>query len=390
MSAAASTYAKAFDAVAAAAQSWANASGGSGCPVRVFGNGGACVTTARRQVAAAVGVALQMVRVRVSGALPWLELGLGLGLAQTPTPPPTLPLTQVAAAVGVALQMHPAPVEQHIPPAVAGMARRRAMLEASGAFDLGQKHSPLSTPGATRGTAAMFLLRCLPASAHAGWGAAMRCALSFDDRRCAYVYLRERPSGGKLSLTGPNPLGGVHCAQCPRIHVSLEAVGASIADVLYAANLSCAGVNSLPDASGGADAVLRGLAAGAARGNAARRSQGRGQGQGQWRPTFHWLKFEPDVGAEHANALQMMLAATSPLLISERGSLWPDSIGIARRASGLRTIMLHTAKAGGPIAHEDVSTCPGELVRGSCLLQGKKPYPGRGGCCEDCSPGHDQ
>lgn len=218
----------------------------------------------------------------------------------------------------------------------------------------------------------------------------MRCALYFDDRRCAYVYLRERPAGGKLSLTGPNPLGGVHCAQCPRIHVSLEAVGASIADVLYAANLSCAGVNSLPDASGGADAVLRGLAAGAARGNAARRSQGRGQGQGQWRPTFHWLKFEPDVGAEHANALQMMLAATSPLLISERGSLWPDSIGIARRASGLRTIMLHTAKAGGPIAHEDVSTCPGELVRGSCLLQGKKPYPGRGGCCEDCSPGHDQ
>ena len=45
MSAAASTYAKAFDAVAAAAQSWANASGGSGCPLRVFGNGGACVTT---------------------------------------------------------------------------------------------------------------------------------------------------------------------------------------------------------------------------------------------------------------------------------------------------------------------------------------------------------
>ena len=82
MSAAASTYAKAFDAVAAAAQSWANASGGSGCPVRVFGNGGACVTTARRQVAAAVGVALQMVRVRASGALPWLELGLGLGLAR--------------------------------------------------------------------------------------------------------------------------------------------------------------------------------------------------------------------------------------------------------------------------------------------------------------------
>ena len=54
------TYAKAFDAIAAAAQRWANASGSSGCPVRVFGNGGACVTTALRQVAAAVGVALQM------------------------------------------------------------------------------------------------------------------------------------------------------------------------------------------------------------------------------------------------------------------------------------------------------------------------------------------
>ena len=175
----------------------------------------------------------------------------------------------------------------------------------------------------------------------------------------------------------------MHCAQCPRIHVSLEAVGASIADVLYAENLSCAGVNSLLDASGGADAVLKGLTAGAVH-----RPQGRGHGQ--WRPTFHWLKFEPDVGAEHANSLQMMIAATSPLLISERGSLWPDSIGIARRASGLRTIILHAAMAGGPIGHEDVSTCPGELVRGSCLLHGKKPYPGRGGCCEDCSLGHDQ
>lgn len=275
MSAAASMYAKAFDAIADAAQRWSNASGGSGCPVRLFGNGGACLTTARRQD---------------------------------------------AALVGVALQVHPAPV-QHVPPAVTDVARR-----------------------------------------------------------CAYVYFRERPARGKLSLTGPNPVGGVHCHQCPRIHVSLEAVGASIADHLHAANLSCAGVNSLPDASGGADAVLRGLAAGAMRGNL---------GQGQGRPTFHWLKFEPDVGAEHANALQMMLAATSPLLISERGSLWPDGIGIARRASGLRTIMLHTTKAGGPIGHEDVSTCPGELIRGSCLLQGEKPYPGRGGCCEDCSRGHD-
>ena len=176
--------------------------------------------------------------------------------------------------------------------------------------------------------------------------------------RCAYVYFREAPIRGSLRMTGPNPQGGVHCANCPRYDASLAEVGAALAQIVTAANISCAGINSLPDASGGRAAVLHGLQAGASG------------------LDLRWLRFEPrSVHAADANHLQMALAANSPLLITERGTLWTDGVGMDRMSSGMQTVVLYKKNAHGKVRHEDVSTCRGLLVRGSCVLPGDDPYP---------------
>ncbi len=176
--------------------------------------------------------------------------------------------------------------------------------------------------------------------------------------RCAYVYFREAPVRGSLRMTGPNPEGGVHCANCPRYDASLAEVGAVLAQIVTAANISCAGVNSLPAAAGGGS-VLRGLRAGASG------------------LDLRSLRFEPpeSVDAADANHLQMALAANSPLLITERGTLWTDGVGMARMASGKQTVVLYKKTAHGKVRHEDVSMCKGLLVRGSCVKQGDDPYP---------------
>ena len=176
--------------------------------------------------------------------------------------------------------------------------------------------------------------------------------------RCAYVYFREAPVRGSLRMTGPNPAGGVHCHKCPRYDASLAEVGAVLAQIVTTANISCVGVNSLPDAAGGRAAVLHGLQAGASG------------------LDLRWLRFEPrSVKSADANHLQMALAANSPLLITERGTLWTDGVGMARMSSGKRTVVMHKKNARGKVLHEDVSTCEGLLVRGSCVERGEDPYP---------------
>tara|TARA_B100000767_G_scaffold207638_1_gene194527 strand:+ start:155 stop:631 length:477 start_codon:yes stop_codon:yes gene_type:complete len=128
----------------------------------------------------------------------------------------------------------------------------------------------------------------------------------------------------------------------------------------------CVGVNSLPDAAGGKAAVLHGLQAGATG------------------LDLHWLRFEPrSVNAADVNHLQMTLAAKSPLLITERGTLWTDAVGMARMSSGKRTVVMHKKHARGKVLHEDVSACKGLLVRGSCVKQGEDPYPGARVPCFD-------
>ena len=131
-----------------------------------------------------------------------------------------------------------------------------------------------------------------------------------------------------------------------------------MAQIVTTANISCAGVNSLPDAAGGRAAVLHGLQAGASG------------------LDLRWLRFEPrSVNAADANHLQMALAANSPLLITERGTLWTDGVGMARISSGKQTVVMHKKNARGKVLHEDVSTCEGLLVRGSCVERGEDPYP---------------
>ena len=176
--------------------------------------------------------------------------------------------------------------------------------------------------------------------------------------RCAYVYFREAPVRGALRMTGPNPAGGVHCHTCPRLDASLAEVGAVLAQIITAANISCVGINSLPDASGGKAAVLHGLHAGASGAD------------------FRWLRFKSSaVDAADVNHLQMSLAAVSPLLITERGTLWSDGVGMARIASGRQTVVMHKKHARGKLLHEDVSMCRGVLIRGSCVKHGDNPYP---------------
>ena len=176
--------------------------------------------------------------------------------------------------------------------------------------------------------------------------------------RCAYVYFREAPVRGSLRMTGPNPAGGVHCAKCPRYDASLAEVGAVLAQIVTTANISCVGVNSLPDAAGGKAAVLHGLQSGASG------------------LDLRWLRFQPrSVKFADANHLHMALAADSPLLITERGTLWTDGVGMARMSSGKRTVVMHKKNARGEVLHEDVSTCKGLLVRGSCVERGEDPYP---------------
>ena len=185
--------------------------------------------------------------------------------------------------------------------------------------------------------------------------------------RCAYVYFREAPVRGTLRMTGPNPAaGGVHRATGPRYGASLAEVGAVLAQIVTTANISCVGVNSLPDAAGGKAAVLHGLQAGATG------------------LDLRWLRFEPrSVNAADVNHLQMALAAKSPLLITERGTLWTDAVGMARMSSGKRTVVMHKKHARGKVLHEDVSACKGLLVRGSCVKQGEDPYPGARVPCFD-------
>ena len=77
----------------------------------------------------------------------------------------------------------------------------------------------------------------------------------------------------------------------------------------------------------------------------------------------------------------MALAAASPLLITERGTLWTDGIGMARMPSGKRTVVMYMKRAGGKVLHEDVTTCKGVLVRGSCVKHGEDPYPGAKALC---------
>ena len=183
--------------------------------------------------------------------------------------------------------------------------------------------------------------------------------------RCAYIYFREAPARGALRMTGPNPAGGVHCHTCPRLDASLSEVGAALAQIIATANISCVGVNSLPDASGGHAAVLRGLQAGAPH------------------TDFRWLRFKPTdaVDAADVNHLQMALAAASPLLITERGTLWTDGAGMTRMPSGKRTVVMYKTRGGGKVLHEDVSMCKGVLVRGSCVKHGEDPYPGAKALC---------
>ena len=251
-------------------------------------------------------------------------------------------------------------------------------------------------------------------------------------RRCGYLYLRENPTAAKsyaeiqLRMTLPHETTalwtpamraehpGVNCNLCGRRLVSLQRVGALVAAELSYRKLDCALVNALPPAdsteltdanvqafgirpraSASTNAtkptftaarpriggVLRALTAGARQ-------------QGYHNVTFEAAKFEvaalPGEGAGHAaaraNRLQMWLAATqTPLLLTERGTHWSDTLAMWRAAqsSPLPVGVLHAARRG-PM-HFEVVSGPGaaprclepssRLYRGGCVPRGDVPCP---------------
>ena len=261
-------------------------------------------------------------------------------------------------------------------------------------------------------------------------------------RRCGYLFLRENPTTAQkveLRMTLPRETTrlwpaamreaqpGIHCNMCGRRLVPLQSVGAVVAAELSLRRLDCALVNALPPADstqltdanvqafglrpraplapltasaparptpsssrdphpgllqGGRIAgVLRALTAGARQ-------------RGYHNVTFEAAKFDvaplPGEGAGHAaaraNRLQMWLAATqTPLLLTERGTHWSDTLVMWRKAQTppLPVGALHVAR-DGPLKCEVVSG-PGaaprcrekssRMYRSGCVPRGDVPCP---------------